>query len=643
MIKNRVSTRALSRAFSTSKSSFAPATPPQRPTFTTPQPTPAEYAKEDLSKPLPPTDLPIEDYASPLLHTASSIGTFFRYAVYTSVGVVVLTLGAFAGVHVWVEKVELAGAARDDDPHHWAEDLDGWSGAYRGGGTDPRLGLRARMAIRSAWIGQSWGGGIATSAVPTSAGAGAGGAMIGAPRSNAGREVGDAGWQMAEGYLVYAIDRATKRGISLSVNDPASNVCSVDRAALELEERLAGVRERIGGRYKLEEARAGWEKVYYALSSTSDAAGWIKRERLRATKKLGEISARIASLEPEGSSGRTFQNTKAEGWFLGGLLPALTEAVGSTEQLDTPSKSISPSASFFAFWSRSHPPSRPSSLPSYVRPELEKLGRLVDQAATIQTLDPATSRAILTALVSLETFLARTRNLAAAEAIQRSSLSLASSLHLSPAFSSEPDITTLKVDPSSKTQRVLPWSTPSWLSPTLGQLHLLTRTSLVATHLAEVSLAQRQPEPEAFLRLQGAINDCDVIISALESSPLLNSTTGLSRLLPSKTRRELEVAASSIVRDARLTGAMAARLTGYVHEAGCGSISKKKKRSAKQQLWCGGDASALAFYARAMELSGSSEGSAGKVVDDKGYSEAEAGFRRAQKALQEQEAKLVKT
>lgn len=632
----------VSRLLSSSARAFAPAPsppPPARaPTFTTPEVGPTIYAKEDATKPLPPTDLPIEDYASPLLHTASLIGTFFRYAVFTSVGVVVLTLSAFAGVHIWVEKVELAGPTREngeDDSHGWAEELEGWSGAHRGGGTDPRLGLRARMAVRSAWIGQSWGGGIAASPVSTAGSSpfAAGGAMIGASKKNSGKQVGDAGWQMAEGYLVYALTRAAQKGISLGFSDPEGSA-AIDRAAVELEERLAGVRERMGGRYKLEEAAAGWERIYYAVSATSEPTGWEKRERIRATKKLGEISARLAALEFDGSEEKAFENTKAEGWFLGGLLPALTDAVGAGNAEASPTTKVaSPFSSFFGFWSHSHPPAKPS-VPSSVQPDIANVVRLVDQASASSPLDPVTSRTILASLVSLETFLARTRNVPAAEAVQRSALSFAHSLHHSPAFSTSPDISSVKVEdgPSPSTPRI-PWTDPSWVSPTLDQLSLRTRTSLLVTHLAEVTLASyRHTEPEALGRLQGAINDCDAILAALSSSPLLHPTTGLARVLPSQARREFEKAAADIVRDARLTGSMAARLTAYVHEAGCGSLARGKKGrwgsakdDAKRRVWCGGDASAEAFYAKAMEYSEAG----GKVLDEKGYIEAEVGFRRA--------------
>ncbi|KAL8276343.1 hypothetical protein RQP46_011268 [Phenoliferia psychrophenolica] len=666
MLPHRVVRGALTplrqiRTIRTSARTLSAAPPPLRPTFTTPAPLPTSSSDplDDPTKPLPPTDLPIEDYASPLMHTASSIGTFFRYAVYSSVGLVGLTLGAFAGVHLWVEHVELARPPQlVGDPHHWDEELEGWSGGHRGGGTDPRLGLRARMAVRSAWIGQSWGGGIAvspTSGSPPSSssntnnGGGGGGTMIGsAPRSTApgesGREVGDAGWQMAEGYLVYALTRAAQKGIALGFTSTSSSPStSIDRAAVELESRLAGVRERIGGRYKLEEARAGWERVYYALSASPSSTddGWTHRERIRATRRLGEIAARLAGLEPEGSHDRQVEQDRAIGWFMGGLLPALTDAVGSTAALeDVTTKHAGPKASFFAFWSRSHPsPSSPIS-------EISKLALLVNQAASLPSIDPATARTILTSLSSLETLLARSRLLPSASEIQRASLTLSNALHLSPPFLSPPPLlSSLSLSPPPPS---LPWSSPQWVSPTLAQLVLLTRTSILTTHLSEVLLASpslsssSRPEPEALQRLQGAINDCDVIVSALSASPLLAPTTGLARAwFPSSERRDLQIVARNVVRDAKLTGAMAARLTAFVHERGCGSLSKGKKGRkgmGKGMEWCGGDASAEAFYAKAMEFSREQEGGDG----GSGFKEAERGFRRAQKAVLEAEKGVAK-
>ncbi|GAA5851420.1 hypothetical protein JCM5353_006871, partial [Sporobolomyces roseus] len=79
-----------SRTLHTSKRLFD-----RPPTFTTPEqssppplsppPSPSTPDKHDGAlPPLPPTNLPVEDYASPLLHTASFFSQLFRYAVYGS-------------------------------------------------------------------------------------------------------------------------------------------------------------------------------------------------------------------------------------------------------------------------------------------------------------------------------------------------------------------------------------------------------------------------------------------------------------------------------------------------------------------------------------------------------------------------------
>ncbi|GAA5885288.1 hypothetical protein JCM6882_009555 [Rhodosporidiobolus microsporus] len=537
------------------------------PTFTTPEPdAPAPHPANQQQQqhdpstplpPLPPTNLPVEDYASPLLHTASFFSSLFRYAVFGSVALVSLSVGGLVAVHLYVEHVQLAppklALSADDDPEEWAEELEGWSGAHTGnGGTDPRLGLVARAAVRGAWISQHWGGGLVAAPTATHAPATApaassssssspfgalarpGGQMIGHQDEVAsrGRQVSDAGWAMAERYLVFALDKAAKRGVSLvdSVDWEAHvEHGGVDRAAVELEERLAGLRERIGGRYKLEAAREGWERIYYAVaaSPTTDRATergrreaeWERREKLKASRKLGELSARIAELWREGSDERLVENRKAEGWFVGGLVPVLAEEEGRSlkgKALDDlvpaaasepkATKHASPSSSFFGFWSRSHPPSSPSpSSPSPsgdLTPELAHLVALVPSSASSSTslapLPPSTSRAILSSLVSLETFLARRRDsstlssasptssssaplahLSAAAALQRATIAFAEGLIASSSSSS--------AFPASSTPAAA--DTPATLSRTLSHLFYLTRLAALETHLAECGVA----------------------------------------------------------------------------------------------------------------------------------------------------------
>ncbi|GAA5837627.1 hypothetical protein JCM9279_006810 [Rhodotorula babjevae] len=563
------------------------------PSFTTPQePPPAplpEPGHEPDPKvplaPLPPTNLPVEDYASPLVHTASFFAQLFRYAVYGSVAIVASAATALVAVHLYVEHVALAPAdlrrSSDDDPDDWLAEQPGWSGLHtdKRGGTDPRLGVLARAAIRGAYIAQTWGAGMVASPLSASAPASSsaspfsvsrmGGDMIGARHDAAagaatqGRQVGDGGWLLAEQYLAYALARAAERGIALDDSSLAPAAWErhvdqggggVDRAAVELEERLAGVRERIGGRARLEAARDGWERIYFALSAspspTSDLdpvgaadRAWEARETLVATRKLGELSARIADLWQPGTAERRVENERAQGYFVGGLVPVLARHGGHSlegEALDrlvpagappvsaqVVDKHASPSSSFFGFWSRSHPPSSSSSTtPADLSPELSHLVALLSRTspshaltysikydwpqrvASARALDqPAPQRALLASLVSLETFLARRRDgdaaaptdaaLASAQALQRAALEYARALSPAPAPAApaSPPAARLRLPSASQdddedASGLASARVPSRISRGLSEAYLATRVAALEAHLAECTLAR---------------------------------------------------------------------------------------------------------------------------------------------------------
>ncbi|GAA5900227.1 uncharacterized protein JCM6883_002779 [Sporobolomyces salmoneus] len=500
------------------------------PTFTTPTPSPSppqpppRSTEQERLAPLPPTNLPVEDYASPLLHTASFFSTLFRYSVYSSVGVVTLALTSLVGVHLYVEHSALAlpKSGEVDDSEEWLEETgQGWSGKHlgNGGGTDPRLGLLARAAVRGAWISMNWASGSAASplsasashSVTTSKFAPVGPRMIGQEQSMASRgtPVADSGWLMAEQYLVFALRKAQERGISLlEPGDWERQIekGGVDRAAVELEERLAGLRERIGGRIKLEQAREGWERIYLALaqSPTTDISTkqgkklveWEQREKILASRKLGELGARIAELWGKGTEEGKFESERAQDWFVRGLAPVLRNDVGGgTAALVQPSpeekKHVTPSSSFFGFWSRSHPPSTPdiSSPSSPSQPELSHLVSLVSSTSPT-SLPPSTSRAVISTLVSLETFLARTASdLPSAQSVQQSALDFAQRLSTStPASTGTP------------VEKMLPPTTISQASKLLTSLYLTTRIAALETHLAECTLASLQQQGRAKAR-----------------------------------------------------------------------------------------------------------------------------------------------
>ncbi|GAA5993342.1 hypothetical protein JCM5350_001572 [Sporobolomyces pararoseus] len=498
------------------------------PTFTTPTPTPPSpqspppttptTSNESLS-PLPPTNLPVEDYASPLLHTASFFSTLFRYSVYSSVGIVSLAITSLVGIHLYVEHVALASPSEsDEDVEEWLEEgSQGWSGKHLKKGTDPKLGVLARSAIRGAWICLNWNPNSGTAASPLSTTQTTaiqtsrfGPRMIGQEeykksiRGGGNEIVADSGWLLAEQYLSFALKKASEKGFSLlEPSDWESRIekGGVDRSLVELEERLAGLRERLGGRLKLELAREGWERIYQSLNQSPSTdltteqgrklIEWEEREKLLASRKLGELGIRIA----EFSGGKDSEEGKIEferskEWFLRGLQPILSQQQQqpsshlSVLKLE-PSKvekHVSPKSSFFSFWSRSHPSTTTittTSSSSSSSSDLSTLSQLIESTSP-ESFPPSTSRAILSSLVSLETFLARSlSDLNSAQQIQKSSIQFAQRLSSSNSNS----------DSTTTSESTLARKDLNQISKLLSSLYLKTRLALLETHLQECKLA----------------------------------------------------------------------------------------------------------------------------------------------------------
>ncbi|KAK0459720.1 uncharacterized protein EV420DRAFT_1537366 [Desarmillaria tabescens] len=80
----------------------------------------------------------------------------FTFGGLVIVGVV--ALGTHEAYHQWIERVELAPRADDDEVGKWEWDAEtpGWSGDAAKGGTDPGLGMQGRHLVRAAWASQTW-------------------------------------------------------------------------------------------------------------------------------------------------------------------------------------------------------------------------------------------------------------------------------------------------------------------------------------------------------------------------------------------------------------------------------------------------------------------------------------------------------
>ncbi|EMD38546.1 hypothetical protein CERSUDRAFT_153497 [Gelatoporia subvermispora B] len=218
----------------------------------------------------PPPVNPIHDrfYSS----ASTSIDVLRRFFIFSAIGLVFVgatTFTALFATHVWVENVELA-PETDEEVHKWQWDLEAerWSGPF--GGTDPGLGLKGRMAVRSAWAAQHWGTGPGL------------GAMGSRTAVHGGKKSGDL--DIVEARLEYAQD-FLNIAINIAVKENTlGNVCP--GTVTELIARHANIMERMGTRDALYEARAGYERVWAGLPSKGlDAA--------RIALKLGDVNARL--------------------------------------------------------------------------------------------------------------------------------------------------------------------------------------------------------------------------------------------------------------------------------------------------------------------------------------------------------------
>jgi hypothetical protein len=225
--------------------------------------------------------MPREDYAAPAVYALSYLSRVVRLLVYGALGLGVTAYASFEGLHMYIENVCMATPSRGSDEYGWQEENQGWTGGEKGG-TDPRLGWRARHALRGAWICQEWGAGgsrasIGRSVHPEFRG------MIGAKINKI-----DQGYELAEEYIDLAIAEAKKRGIifpSAPTSSPPNPTNLVDPTAVDLLLLKAGVLERMATPQTLHQARDIYEQVLAA-------SGGKKARVMRLAGKIGDISLR---------------------------------------------------------------------------------------------------------------------------------------------------------------------------------------------------------------------------------------------------------------------------------------------------------------------------------------------------------------
>lgn len=292
----------------------------------------------------------------------------------------------WATTHAYIEHISLGGALpllpQDEQLYHLAEDDAelSFSGAHQGGGTDPRLPFSVRNAVRAAFIAQHYGAKALT-----------------VHNADATIHTVDAGVLEAERYLLFALAEARQAGFHLP-----------DQAVVELESRLAGLRERQGGSVGLQAARVSYERIFDALSeaassssatSTSPDPDWLRRASSRAARKVGEVSLRMTT-----ELGALEERASAEKWLLRSAKLALRVPENAVViQTSNNNSHTATSKGWFSFWSSSS--SNSSSAPTLGRQPVDALvASLEDQPFLL----PVDARSLFTTLTTLSALYAQT-------------------------------------------------------------------------------------------------------------------------------------------------------------------------------------------------------------------------------------------
>lgn len=194
---------------------------------------------------MPPT-MPREDYASPTMYAFNMLGKTVKYIVIGGAGLTALSLAGWEAAHLYIEH-QMPSAKSKPGSHGWEEENTSWTG--EDGGTTSKLGWKARMALRAAWLCWEKGAGV-PGAISTRQ-------SIHPQLSGAigGLNKIDRGYELAEQYIDVAIKDAEKRGMVFPPHEGA------DPVALDLVTLKASILERMGTPDTLEQARELYEDV----------------------------------------------------------------------------------------------------------------------------------------------------------------------------------------------------------------------------------------------------------------------------------------------------------------------------------------------------------------------------------------------
>lgn len=425
-----------------------------------------------------PLDMPREDYAAPAMYTLSYMSRIIRFLIYGVVSLGAAGLMTYEGMHLWIEHVALGAPAGSvasihreeggsDSSYGWQEENTSWTGGAKGG-TDPRLGFKARHALRAAWICKEIGaGGPGSIGSARSSGAGHGArAELGGMIGNAAMRVNrvDRGYELAEEYIDVAISAARRKGMVFPPNlsgarsgpeylaSQSGGSVPVDSTAVDLLLLKAGILERISTHDSLLHAKDLYEQVLAStVAASANIGGSSEASKVRLAGKIGDLESMT------GGDGMRWWEWGMQRAGLDSIsVPKLEERIEGVEVKQA--KQQSRGWGWFGAGSKV----------SETTPHAIAEPPTTTVATSLPDLSPALLRATLSTLIHAEAHLAQTGQLAQASHLQDLALSLI-----------------LPRTASSSTS-----TTPA---ATLHNLWLSHRSALISLHKTSVAHAQRQP------------------------------------------------------------------------------------------------------------------------------------------------------
>ncbi|GAC95243.1 hypothetical protein PHSY_002818 [Pseudozyma hubeiensis SY62] len=408
----------------------------------------------------------LQSFGTPFAQFIHTISRIARIITYSALGVATIGVVSFEAAHQYVEHVAMpaaaAAASSSDDLYGWSELAleESWSGSPERRGTDPRLGIKGRHAVRSAWMCVNWGGGISPSVMfggGSGGNSGLGRTAITSMSSSKALHVDD-GMILAMQYLNLAVKIAASKGIKLPdtdairaglITDDAAKreLGNVDPLALALEARLAAVKERQGSRGALESAISSYEKLYDIASWTESTSRDHASRRVRLATKLGDLHS---ALDRKGD---------AEEWLARAVGVAATAGAGMLEADVSKVETVAESnKSRLGGWFSTSK----SSVPTQV-------AEPVSAPAAVVAAPPALTRSLITALVSKSALHAHTPTPAS---LQQALQTQMSALQLS----------------SAELNRLHPFSSTQ-PGAELHKLWILHHQSILDLHVAETVFA----------------------------------------------------------------------------------------------------------------------------------------------------------